>query len=92
MMNFKIIIILQKFMEINKKVIAKSGKTVESVESKQVRETSMNQINAVNEEFEVNPPLRILSDRQRHVLIGIIGMSIVCLMSFSLLKLLNILK
>ncbi len=29
-------------MEINKKVVAKSGKTVESVESKQVRETSMN--------------------------------------------------
>lgn len=29
-------------MEIIKKVVAKSGKTVESIESKQVREISMN--------------------------------------------------
>ena len=45
-----------------------------------------------SEELRVNPPARLLTDRQRHVLIGLIGLCLVILMSFSLLMLLSILK
>ena len=44
------------------------------------------------EQFEVNPPTKFLTSRQRHVIIGLIGLCLVLLMSFPLLMLLNILK
>lgn len=44
------------------------------------------------ENKDISGPSTILSERQRHVLVGLIGLCIVCLMSYLLLMLLNILK
>lgn len=41
---------------------------------------------------DIGASTSILSNRQRHVLVGLIGLCIVCLMTYLLFLLLNILK
>lgn len=73
------------------KIISASGQSDSKIHP---RESSMRTdgLDDDKEQFEVNPPTKFLTSRQRHVIIGLIGLCLVVLMSFSLLMLLNILK